>query len=148
MTEPSRHDSSDEYREHIRRIAVIVDYWRRGGITVSQKRAQNASENASYYGGNIRSPVTGEPLCVPPKRGDPSVSILADAHGVPFEAMAAALTARRQSNYTAANVDTMDEAKEILNSGQEAYCAILKAARPGRVPESAAPQQTQETMDW
>ncbi len=148
-------DSSDEYLDHMRRIARIIDDWRRGQITVSQKRASVAAENMAYYGGPIKSPTTGEPLCAPPKRGDPSIAVLADATGIPFEAAAAALACWRRGNFEAANASTLAESREMAQSGYEGYRSILKAARPGRVPERAAPPpgppepgEVQETMNW
>ena len=155
---PSTHGNSDEFREHQRVIARIVDDWRRGQIDVSQKRVAIAAENMRYYGQPIKSPNTGEPLGKAPRRGDPSIAVLSDATGIIFEAAAAALEARRKANVRAANCDSVEEARRIRADGLASYHAIMDAAQPGRVPERAAPPpeppmpdesaEVQETMDW
>jgi cytochrome c1 len=152
VNDPYTHDSDDGYRDHQRRIAAIVDDWRRGLLSVTRKREAIAAENLRYYGGPHKSPNTGEPLGSAPRRGDTSISVLTESSGIMFEAVSAALTAARKANARAAEADTLAEACELIESGRESARAILAAARPGRVPERAAPppppDETQGALDW
>lgn len=131
MTEPGNDQhTDDQYHDHIRRINNIIAAWRKDEYGTARKRKLIAEENKAYYRGDCKSPVTGESLTRAPRGPDP-VPVLADAAGVPEEAMAAALGVRRRAGWEAAHSDApLEEIREILASGLRGYHDILRAGRP------------------
>lgn len=130
MTSQPEYDqhTDDQYHDHMRRIADIIAQWRKDEIGTVRKRKLIADENKAYYRGDFKSPVTGESL-TKPSRGPNPVPMLAEAAGVPEEAMSAALGVRRRANWEAAHNDDapLDELREIIASGLRGYHDILKA---------------------
>jgi len=122
----------DQYVYHANLLDNAVARWRLGEIDTVAKRKIIADENRRYYGGNRKSPVTGESLTRMPRRYE-LPSVLADALGVPVEAMEAALAQRRQGSVLYRQVLDDGGTREVAlmadRDGIDAYEDIIATAR-------------------
>lgn len=119
---------SDDYDGHMSRLDKIVASWRRGDITVTQKRAQIAEENDRFY----RAPTKGEgvrDLTAMPRVRDEAVLTLAEGEGIPLEAAQMALDAWRSASWAAEHAEDLGTAQRLRERGRDAYLDILRAAR-------------------
>jgi hypothetical protein len=120
--------TADEYRLHMNVIKEITESWHNGGISTATKRAQIAAENARFYdGGQLGA--TGSALTSEPRMVDEAAFLLSDSSGVPLEAAQAALHTRRRASIRAANSDSIEEARELMEEGRRGYAEILATAR-------------------
>src|SRR5437762_14316246 len=102
--------TGDEYRAHMVKIHEIVRRWHEGELTTAATRRQIAAENQRFY--------CGQQLAISqePRIHDNIASIMAES-GVPFEAAAAALDARRRANRRAESAESVEDARAEIEGG-------------------------------
>jgi hypothetical protein len=123
----------DQFEYHMNALGDITAQWRNGQISASVKRQNIADENRRYYGGDRKSPVTGERLTAQP-RSESAAAVLADAAGIPVTAMNSALRARRNASVEAQRITdeggSRDAALVVLADGVQAFMDICGTAAP------------------
>ena len=109
--------TQDQYDDHMARIDAIRRDFTSGSITVSEKRRRIAAENSAYYHDtSIR----------PPKVRDEIAGVIADATGVSVDKARMALNARRHAYAQAADSETVEDARKLIQFGTENYTHHLK----------------------
>jgi hypothetical protein len=109
--------TQDQYDDHMQRVDQIKRDFIGGRITVTEKRRRIADENKAYYRDeSIR----------PPKVRDEIAGVIADATGVPVETARMALNARRHAYAQAADSDSVEDARKLIQFGTENYTHHLK----------------------
>jgi hypothetical protein len=114
--------TEDQYRWHMSVIEDAIAKWRQDEITASRKRQLITEENKRYYGGDRKSPVTGENISRTPRPYE-LPGVLASAYGIPEEAMANALYERRSANVEYRRI--LDEDPADHEMAYAAYAAGL-----------------------
>lgn len=59
--------TDDQYHDHLDRIQRTITAWENGEISTDVKRRAIAGENEIYYGGEFKSPSTGERITRMPR---------------------------------------------------------------------------------
>jgi uncharacterized protein YbaP (TraB family) len=122
----------DQYHDHMATISAAINRWRNGEISTFTKRQAITEENRRYYGGQRKSPVTGEQLTSMP-RSDDVANTLADAAGLPVEVMSTALRARRRASVMAQQLlddgGTNEAARTLVAEGMQAFLDITGTGR-------------------
>lgn len=123
--------TEDQYHYHMSVIDDAIARWRKDEISTVRKRQIIADENKRYYGGDRKSPVTGEYISRTPRPYE-LPGVLAAAFGVPEEAMTSALYERRRASAEYRRIlddgGSLEEARAASAEGERIYLQILAAS--------------------
>ena len=109
--------TQDQYDDHMQRIDQVKREFMSGDITATEKRLRIAAENSAYYhDSSIR----------PPKVRDEIAGVIADATGVSVDRARMALNARRHAYAQAADSESVEDARKLIQFGTENYTHHLK----------------------